>query len=89
MKTKTFKISERCEGGIITIEIQKGAIAVIGKNWDFSKGSRKSSDQSGAKEFRRDTFSTLDPSYRNKVQSALLDLTDFYHTDQIMKWVQA
>ena len=87
MRTKTFKIGERCVGGIITIEVKKDTVAVIGKEWDHSKGTRKSSDQSGAKEFRRDTFGTFDPNYRDKVRSALLNLTDFYHTDQIMKWI--
>lgn len=87
MRTKTFKIGERCVGGVITIEVQKDAVAVIGKEWDFSKGTRKSSNQSGAKEFARDTFGTLDPNYRDKVRLSLLNLTDFYHADQIMQWI--
>lgn len=87
MRTKTFKIGERCQGGIITIEKTKDTVAVIGKQWDFSKGTRKSSDQSGAKEFTRKTYGTLDPNYKVKVWSFLLDLTDSYHADQIMKYI--
>ena len=32
MRTKTFKIGERCVGGIITIEVKKDTVAVIGKS---------------------------------------------------------
>ena len=53
MKTKTFKIGEYCKGGIITVEIRGKKIAIIGKEWDHSKGTRRSSDQKGAKEFDR------------------------------------
>jgi hypothetical protein len=53
MATKTFKIGEYAKGGIITVEITGKVIVVIGKEWDFSTGSRRSSDQSNAKEFTR------------------------------------
>jgi hypothetical protein len=33
MYTKTWKIGEVCQGGIITVEIKNSAISVIGKEW--------------------------------------------------------
>jgi hypothetical protein len=35
MYTKTWKIGEVCQGGIITVEIKNSAISVIGKEWIF------------------------------------------------------
>ena len=60
MATKTFKIGEYCKGGIITVEIKGKVISVIGKEWDYSKGSRKSSNQSNAKEWCRGTVLATD-----------------------------
>ena len=45
MNVKTFKIGEYAKGGIITVEIKgwsNSHIAVIGKEWDMSKGTRRS-----------------------------------------------
>ena len=43
-KTKTWKLGEICQGGVVTVEVTGQKIAVIGKEWDYSAGSRKSSD---------------------------------------------
>lgn len=87
-KTKTWKIGEYAKGGIITVEISKTEIAIIGKDWDFSTGSRKSSDQSNAKEFDRETVS-LDSSVEShkKVSEFLHDLTTSYYAEKIMDWI--
>ena len=87
--TKTWKIGERCQGGIITIEIQGNTIAVIGKEWDFSTGSRKSSDQSNAKEFRRDIVAVDDSGASYKLRDILCDLSTSYHSDELIKWIES
>lgn len=89
MTTKTFKIGEYAKGGIITVEIRGKIITVIGKDWDFSTGSRKSSDQSNAKEFTRKTVETTDSNVERKLTEFLHDLTTSYYTDQIMKWIES
>ena len=66
MKTKTFKIGEYCKGGIITVEIKGKQIDVIAKDWDYSKGTMKSSDQSNAKEFDRLTVNADDETVRRE-----------------------
>lgn len=86
--TKTFKIGEYAKGGIITVEIKDKQIDVIGKEWDFSKGSRKSSDQSGAKEFDRKTFNA-DNDIRRELADYLCDLTTSYYADEVTKWIES
>lgn len=69
-KTKTWKIGEYAKGGVITVEIQGNIISIIGKEWDFSKGTKKGSDQSNAKEFTRGTVEATDENaYRKWITS--------------------
>jgi len=89
MATKTWKIGEYCKGGIITVETKGKVISVIGKEWDFSKGSRRSSDQSGAKEWTRGTVLSTDKDAYNKLSDFLCDLTTSYYADQIIKWIES
>lgn len=89
MKTKTWKIGEVCQGGIITVEIQGEKISVIGKEWDFSKGYRRSSDQSGAKEFTRRTFFSTDSRGGNQIEGFIAELSTFYWADQILGWIKS
>ena len=88
MKTKTFKIGEYCLGGIITIEIKGKVISVIGKAWDYSKGSNKGSNQSGAKEFTRGTILANDYDAYSKLSAFLNHLTTSYYSDEIIKWIE-
>lgn len=88
MKTKTFKIGEYCTGGIITVEITGKIIKVIGKEWDFSKGSRRSSDQSNAKPFTTGTVEATDPQAYTKLYNFLSDLTTHYYTEQVIDWIK-
>lgn len=88
MKTKTFKIGECAKGGIITVEVRNTKVSVIGKEWDFSTGSRRSSDQSNAKEFTRLTVEASEFGADRKLSEFLNDLTTSYYTDQIMKWIE-
>ncbi len=88
MKTKTFKIGEVCQGGIITVEIHGKVVIIIGKEWDYSQGTRKGSNQSNAKEFTRGTVLSTDTDAARKIEMFLNDLTTSYWSDQIMKWIR-
>ena len=88
MATKTFKIGEYAKGGVITAEVKGKVITVIGKEWDYSKGSRKSSDQSNAKEFTRGTVLANEQDAEWKLSNFLCDLTTSYYADEIIKWVK-
>jgi len=87
--TKTFKIGEYAKGGVITAEINGKVITVIGKEWDYSKGSRKSSDQSNAKEFTRGTVLANEQDAEWKLSNFLCDLTTSYYADEIIKWIKS
>ncbi len=85
--TKTFKIGEYAKGGVITVEINGKVITVIGKDWDFSTGSRKSSDQSNAKEFTRGTVESTDPDAYFKLYDFFGNLTTHYYAEQVIEWI--
>ena len=89
MATKTFKIGEYAKGGVITVIISPiGTINVIGKEWDFSTGSRKSSDQSKAKEFTSKCFDPQSNNCERELSNYLCDLTTSYYSDMIIKWIE-
>jgi hypothetical protein len=88
MSTKTWKLGEVCRGGIITVETTGKKIAVIGKEWDYSKGSRRSSDQSNAKEWcRKEVDGDSENAYR-ELYTFLSDLTTHYYAETIIEWIQ-
>ena len=89
MASKTFKIGEYCKGGVITVEITKKQIAVIGKVWDTSAGVSKGSNQSGAKEFTRLTVDIEDREADRKLTMFLHDLTTSYYTDEVLKYIES
>ncbi len=89
MATKTWKLGEVAQGGVITVEITGKVITVIGKEWDFSTGSRRSSNQSNAKEFTRKTFSTDAGNVQRELADFLCELTTSYWADQIEKWIKS
>jgi len=89
MATKTFKIGEYCKGGVITVETTAKKVAVIGKVWDYSKGSTKGSDQSKAKEFTRLEVMVDEPDARLNIDWFLFDLTTSYYADEVMKWIES
>ncbi len=88
-KTKTFKIGEYCKGGVITAEVTDKQVTVIGKEWDYSKGSNKGSDQSNAKEFDRCTVNIEDSNAHRQISEFLNDLTTSYYSEQVMDWLEA
>lgn len=85
--TKTWKIGEYAKGGVITVEIVGKTISIIGKDWDMSTGTRKSSNQSNAKEFTRGTVMANDSDAYRKMYMFLTDLTTHYYSDEILKWI--
>jgi len=86
---KTWKIGEYAKGGVISVEINGKVITIIGKEWDSSQGYKKSSNQSNAKEFTRDTFhSSYDSDAERKMFFFLTDLTTAYYADNIIKWIK-
>jgi hypothetical protein len=88
MATKTWKIGEYCKGGIITIETTKTQVKVICKEWDYSKGSSKGSDQSKAKEWNRLEVNLLIPNAETKINWFIFDLTTSYYADEILDWIK-
>mgnify|MGYP000081191769 CR=1 FL=1 len=87
MATKTFKIGEYAQGGIITAVATKTKITIIGKEWDTSTGYNKGSDQSKAKEFTRLEVATNERNADRKLNEFLCDLSTPYWADTIMDWV--
>lgn len=87
LMTKTWKIGESCQGGIITVEIKGKIVSIIGKEWDFSTGSRRSSDQRNAKEFTRSTIDSTEANAYYKIYDFLVDLSTSYYADEVIKWV--
>jgi hypothetical protein len=88
MAKKTFKLGEVCKGGIISVETKGNSYTIIAKDWDFSAGSRKSSNQSNAEEFDRKSFSGDEVNDTRNALNFLNDLTTSYHSDKIMDWVK-
>jgi hypothetical protein len=89
MATKTWKLGEVCKGGVITVNTTKTKVTVIGKHWDLSAGTRKSSNQSNAKEWIRKEVSLLDGDARRKIDFFIHDLTTSYHTGKILEWIES
>ena len=89
MANKTFKIGEWCKGGIIEAQVNKTTIVLIGKDWDFSAGSNKSSNQSNAKEFTRETYQLSNERWINGVWEWLNDMTSYYYAEKVLDWINS
>ncbi len=89
MATKTFKIGEYASGGIITAETSKTSVTIINKEWDYSKGTNRSSDQSNAKELHRIEVGIQDAESERKLTNYLNDITTHYYSEQVMDWVRS
>jgi hypothetical protein len=87
--TKTWKIGESMQGGVLTVEINGDKIDIIAKQWDFSKGSNKSSDQSKAKEFDRETYNATDNNVERQMMDFLEDLTTHYYASEVVSWIKS
>jgi hypothetical protein len=88
MAEKTFKIGEVAQGGVITIKTTATKVIVIGKEWDFSTGSRRSSNQTNAKEFTRREFDIESISCENDIEEFLEILSTSYWAGKILNWIK-
>ena len=89
MASKTWKLGEVCKGGIIQVITTKTNVTIIGKDWDFSKGSNKGSNQSNAKEWTRKEMTTSSNNFYNEMSFFLEDLTTHYYASKIMEWIES
>jgi hypothetical protein len=89
MATKTFKIGEYARGGVITVIATANTVTVISKDWDHSKGTKRSSDQSNAKELYRLEVSTNDSYAQRKLSDWLCEESTSYYSDEIMNWIKS
>jgi|SRR5674476_589357 len=89
MATKTWKIGEVCRGGVITAITTDKKVTIIGKEWDFSKGSTRGSDQSNAEEFTRLEVTESDGDVYRKLYKFLNDLTGHYYAETIIDWAES
>ena len=89
MATKTWKIGEYCAGGIITVEITGKIIQIHQKEWDFSKGSNRSSDQSKAEILFTGTVEATDHLAYLKIHDFLNNITTSYWADEVIKWIKS
>lgn len=90
---KTWKIGECCRGGIISVDVKKSEVVLYLKDWDFSKGSNRGSDQSNAKVLEKISISRVIEwsdanSVYNKIEEILNDWTTSYYADQITTWIK-
>lgn len=88
-KNKTWKIGEYAKGGIITAQVTESKVTIICKDWDFSTGSRRSSDQSGAKEIFREEVGVKDEGAYRTLSTTLNDWTTSYYAEQVLDWIKA
>ena len=88
MAKKTFKIGEYCKGGIITVEIHGKILIIIGKDWDFENGGRRS-QQKNNPEWTRGSIIVTDDGAYHKIQNFLLDLTSYGWADKVMEWIES
>jgi hypothetical protein len=94
-KTKPWKLGEYAKGGVISVEVSKtfrygNVITIIGKEWDYSKGTNKNSNQNNAKEFIRTTInSSYDSNTDDKMFYFLTELTTAHYTNLIIDWIKS
>ena len=86
-RTKTWKIGEYMDGGVLTVEIKKDTVTIIQKEWDYSKGSRRSSDHSSAKELDRKSFVINNYNARNDMYRYLSTMTTHYYSEEVLDWI--
>ena len=88
MASKTFKLGEYAKGGVITVNTTSKEVVVIIKDWDFSTGSNRGSDQSNAEELYRESFSLSNRDAEQNILWYLGDETTSYHANKILDWVK-
>lgn len=89
MAKKTFKIGEYAVGGVICVEATQKQVKIITKDWDASKGYKKSSDQSNAKELHSISENPMRSGAKRLLETYLFQQTTSYYADEIMKWIES
>ena len=75
--TKSFKIGEYAVGGIIKVEVTGKVIQVKNLDWNT-----KEIVQSGS-------CMTYEPNAKQKLEDYLEDVTSYYYTEKVMKWIES
>lgn len=88
MAKKTFKIGEYANGGIIQAIVKDDTLTIINKEWDYSQGTRRGSDQSNAKEIDRRTFNSKTNGAYRLALDYLCGITTSYYADKILDWAK-
>jgi hypothetical protein len=88
MATKTFKIGEYSRSGVITATTTNDSVIISCREWDFSTGSRRSSNQNNAKEIDRIEVLLVDQNAERKLTEFLNEDTTHYYSEQVMDWVR-
>jgi hypothetical protein len=88
MASKTFKLGEVAKGGVITVNATSKEVVVITKDWDYSAGSNKGSNQSNAEELYRKSFSLSNRDAERNILWYLGEETTSYYADKILDWVK-
>ena len=88
MASKTFKLGEVAIGGVITVNVNADEITVITKDWDYSAGSNKGSNQKNAEELYRKSFSLSNRDAERNILWYLGDETTSYYADKILDWIK-
>ena len=89
MAKKTFKIGEYCARGVLTVEITGKVILITAKNWDFTTGSRRSSNQSNAEPFSTASVLATEFGCEDKIERYLCSLTTSYYSGKIIEWIKS
>lgn len=76
MAKETFKIGERCVGGIIEVNITGKVIQVKALDWNTKK------------EVQKGTVLSTQPDAERQIDDFLTELTDYYFVQKIMRWVK-
>jgi len=90
---RTWKIGECCKGGIISVDITESEIILYLKDWDFSKGSTRQSNQSNAKVLEKISINLRiewsdEVMMLNRIMGILNDWTTYFYADQITNWIK-
>jgi hypothetical protein len=85
--TKTWNIGERCMGGVITVNVYGKIIHVVNRQWDFTKGTKHSSDQRKSPILQTGTTESTDPDAHRKLYNYISYLANDYWAEQIITWI--
>ena len=85
MAKKTFAIGEYCKGGVISVEIKKDEITIIGREFDSDKPNNS---QQNSEEWIRKTFSDKSSDSKREIDLFLNDLTSSYYAEKIMDFIK-